>query len=105
MQNQLVLDFEPETRNRPEYLEFTRMLGLNPDKLVYPVVVVARGGAVDSINLRFRSFAGVMYLLSQPVQIPDEDAVALDWPATGRQRVPRICLPCTAVRQPLTGMW
>jgi hypothetical protein len=76
LQNQLVLDFDPEALDKPEYLEFTRILGLNPDMLVYPVVVTARGSVTDSINLRFRSFAGVMYFLSQSVEIPDEDITA-----------------------------
>jgi len=74
--NQPVLDFEPEARDRAEYLELTRILGLDPDKLIFPVVVAARGGSADNINLRFRSFAGVMYFLSQSVQVPEEDIAA-----------------------------
>ncbi len=74
--NQPVLNFEPEARDRAEYVELTRILGLDPDKLMFPVVVAARGGSADSINLRFRSFAGVMYFLSQSVQVPEEDIAA-----------------------------
>jgi len=74
--NQTVLIFDAEARNRTDYLEFTHLLGLNPDKLIFPVIVAARGGDVDSINLRFRSLAGVMYFLSQSVQIPQEDVAA-----------------------------
>ena len=74
--NQTVLIFDSEARNRAEYLEFTRILELNPDKLIFPVIVAARGGSVNSINLRFRSLAGVMYFLSQSVQIPAEDVAA-----------------------------
>ena len=74
--NQPVLGFEPAARDRAEYVELTRILGLDPDKLIFPVVVAARGGSADSINLRFRSFAGVMYFLSQSVQVPEEDIAA-----------------------------
>ena len=76
LQNQLVLDFDPDALEKPEYLEFTRMLGLNPDKLIYPVGVIARESNADGIDLRFRSFSGVMYFLSQSVQVPDEDVAA-----------------------------
>ena len=74
--NQTVLIFDSEARNRADYLEFTRILELNPDKLIFPISVAARGGSVNSINLRFRSLAGVMYFLSQSVQIPEEDVAA-----------------------------
>jgi len=74
--NQTVLIFDSEASNREEYLEFTRLLDINPDKLIFPVIVAARGGDVNSINLRFRSLAGVMYFLSQSVQIPEEDIAA-----------------------------
>jgi len=75
-QNQLVFDFQSEARDRAEYLEFTHILGLNPDKLIFPVTVSARRGSANSINMRFRSFAGVMYFLSQSVQVPEEDVAA-----------------------------
>jgi hypothetical protein len=75
-QNQPVLFFEPEARDRAEYLELTGILGLNPNKLIFPVTVAVRGGSADSINLSLRSFAGVMYFLSQSVQVPGEDVAA-----------------------------
>jgi hypothetical protein len=74
--NQAVLIFDSAARNRDDFLEFTRLLDLNPDKLIFPVIVAARGGKVNSINLRFRSLAGVMYFLSQSVQVPEEDVAA-----------------------------
>ena len=83
-QNQPVLFFEPEARDRAEYLELTGILGLNPNKLIFPVTVAARGGSADSINLSLRSFAGVMYFLSQSVQVPEEDIAA------GRVTVTRV---------------
>lgn len=74
--NQTVLIFESEARNRADYREFTRLLDLNPDKLIFPIIVAARSGDGSSINLRFRSLSGVMYFLSQSVQIPEEDVAA-----------------------------
>jgi hypothetical protein len=74
--NQPVLVFEPEALNHAEYQEFTRVLGLNPTKLVFPVTEAARSGGNNSVNLRFRSFAGEMYFLSQSVQVPEKDVVA-----------------------------
>jgi len=74
--NQPVLVFEPEALDHAQYQEFTRILGLNPTKLVFPVTVAARSGGNNSIYLRFRSLVGVMYFLSQSVQVPEEDVVA-----------------------------
>jgi len=74
--NQPVLVFEPEALDHAQYQEFTRILGLNPAKLVFPVTVAARSGGNNSIYLRFRSLVGVMYFLSQSVQVPEEDVVA-----------------------------
>ena len=71
--NQPVLVFEPEALELTQYQEFTRVLGLNSDKLIFPVVVSARSSANNSINLQLRSLAGVMYFLSQSVQVPEED--------------------------------
>ncbi|MGD8875815.1 MAG: hypothetical protein PVH38_11760 [Gammaproteobacteria bacterium] len=74
--NQPVLAFEPAALDHAQYQEFTRGLGLNPTRLVFPVTEDARRSASDSINLRFRSFAGVMYFLSQSVQVPEKDVAA-----------------------------
>jgi hypothetical protein len=74
--NQPVLVFEPEALDHPKYHEFTRGLGLSPEKLIFPVVVSARRSTDNSINLRFRSLAGVMYFLSQSVQVPERDVLA-----------------------------
>ena len=71
--DQPVLIFDPEARSRADYIEFTSLLGLDPDKLMFPIIVAAKGGAADSINLRLRSFAGIMYFLSQSVQVPEAD--------------------------------
>jgi hypothetical protein len=74
--NQTVLIFDAEARNSAEYQELTRLLDLDPNKLIVPVIVAARGSGANSINLRFRSLAGVMYFLSQSVQVPEQDVAA-----------------------------
>jgi len=71
--NQTVLIFDSEARNRADYLKFTSDLNLNPDKLTFPIMVAATGGDVNSIYLRLRSLSGVMYFLSQSVEVPEED--------------------------------
>jgi hypothetical protein len=73
---QPVLVFGREALDNPHYKEFTQALGLNPDKLAFPLVVAAGRSANNSINLRMRSLAGVMYFLSQSVQAPEKDVVA-----------------------------
>lgn len=75
-QSKPVLGFESEAREIDEYLEFTRILGLNPDQLLFPVFEQTRGQSDDSIKLRFRSFVGVMYFLSQSVVVPEQDLEA-----------------------------
>ena len=74
--NQKVLSFEPEALDHPQYLEWCDALGLNPDKLVFPVMLATGDGSNGSINVNFRSLAGVMYFLSQSVQVPEEDVAA-----------------------------
>jgi len=74
--NQPVLVFEPEALDHVQYQELTQTLGLDPARLVFPVIVAARSSENNSINLRFRSFSGVMYFLSQSVQVPEADIIA-----------------------------
>jgi hypothetical protein len=75
-ENQTVLDFEPAARQRAQYLEFVSILGLNPDQRVFPLKVAAGRGSENNVNVRLRSFAGVMYFLSQSVQVPEADIAA-----------------------------
>ncbi|MEZ5502856.1 MAG: hypothetical protein R3E50_09410 [Halioglobus sp.] len=68
--------FEPEALHRPEYLEWCRALGPNSGKRIFPVNLAAGDGSDGSINLSFRSLAGVLYFLSQSVQVPQQDVAA-----------------------------
>jgi hypothetical protein len=74
--NQPVLVFEEEALDDAQYLELTRILGVNPAKLVFPFKVAARRSSSENINVRFRSLVGVMYFLSQSVQVPEKDVIA-----------------------------
>jgi hypothetical protein len=73
---ELVLQFPPEARALPEYRELTQALGLDPERGVYPVVAASEGMASGAINVRLRSFVGVMYFLSQAVDVPAKDIAA-----------------------------
>lgn len=72
----LVLRFLPQARALPEYQELMTLLGLDPDKLIYPVVTGIDPASGDSFRIRTRSFAGVMYFLSQSVEVPPKDIKA-----------------------------
>jgi len=71
---QIVLHFAEAARELPEYLELTRLLQLDPALGNYPITTVLRDQRQkNAINMRFRSFAGVLYFLSQSVEVPADD--------------------------------
>lgn len=73
----IVLHFAEAARDLPEYLELTRLLQLDPTIGSYPVTNIWRyQQPKNTINMRFRSFAGVMYFLSQSVDVPADDVAA-----------------------------
>ena len=72
----LVLRFDEEAKSLPEYRELTDLLDLDPDIGTYTVVSEVRRPLKNTINLRFRSFAGIMYFLSQSVEVPASDVAA-----------------------------
>ena len=69
----LVLRFASEAKDLTEYQELMAILGLDPDKGVYPVTTVVDASRTDAMYIRTRSFAGVMYFLSQSVEVPAKD--------------------------------
>ena len=71
-----MLDFVPEATETPEYREFTRLLGLDPEKRRYPVLLNAGVRLPDTIDVRTRSFIGILSFLSHAVEVPDEDLAA-----------------------------
>jgi len=72
----IVLRFAPETKSRPEFQEFARLLRLDPGAGRYIIAARADEGGGELINLRTRSFAGVLYYLSQSVEVPPADVAA-----------------------------
>lgn len=67
------LVISPAARNSPEFREFTDLLGLDPDAGSYLVVPPDGPPAGDQIRLQPRSFSGVLYFLSQSVEVPERD--------------------------------
>lgn len=74
----LVMMFAKKARSLPEYIEFINMLNLDPDVGTYLVTskVPFMHNSTASLNISFRSFVGVMYFLSQSVEVPDRDVAA-----------------------------
>jgi len=72
----LVLRFRPEAKDLTEYQELAAILGLDPDKGTYPVTTAIDAVRSDAFYIRPRSFAGVMYFLSQSVDVPAKDIEA-----------------------------
>ncbi len=72
----LVLRFLPQAQALSEYQELMRLLDLDPGKLIYPVRTGVDAMEKDVFQWRTRSFAGVMYFLSQSVEVPQKDVAA-----------------------------
>lgn len=70
---ELVLRFESEAKNLPEYEELMSILGLDPGLGTYPVTSSLEKPTKNRLNISTRSFIGVMYFLSQSVEAPVED--------------------------------
>jgi len=71
-----VMRFRPAARALPEYQEFTEILGLDPDTQDYSIESSVDRPDGKTLNLHTRSFAGVMYFLSQSVEVPTADVEA-----------------------------
>lgn len=73
----LGLTFDSRARNLAIYSELMELLDLNPALGTYPITSTFRfNQQPGAINMRFRSFAGVMYFLSQAVEVPERDISA-----------------------------
>lgn len=71
-----VLRFRAAAAALPEFQEFTEILGLDPDRHVFAIESSVDRPDGKTLNLRTRSFVGVMYFLSQSVQVPAADIEA-----------------------------
>jgi len=74
--NGLVLQFADEAAELPEYQELMQILGLEPGKRFYPFTTSPSWDDPDRFAVRTRSVAGVMYFLSQSVDVPARDVEA-----------------------------
>jgi len=73
---EVVLSFSPAVRDTPAFGEFTRLLELDPAADAFVLSPRPDSGGDTRISLRPRSFAGVLYFLSQAVEVPQADVEA-----------------------------
>ncbi len=71
-----VLRFRTAARNQPEFLEFMKIMGLDPNREFYTIESTVDRQDGETLNLRTRSFSGIMYFLSQSVEVPAADVEA-----------------------------
>ena len=68
--------FDARASDLPEYRRFTRLLGLDPAKRRYRITVNAQLPLPNHLQLQTRSVTGILYFLSQGVDVPPEDVAA-----------------------------
>jgi len=69
----LVLSFAEEALELPETLKLVEILRLTPNKTDYPLVINVMDHNPNHVSIRTRSVMGILYLLSQSVEVPQED--------------------------------
>ncbi len=72
-ESQLVLSFAKEALELPETLKLVEMLRLTPNKTDYPLVINDMDHNPNLVRIRTRSVMGLLYYLSQSVEVPQED--------------------------------
>jgi hypothetical protein len=72
----MLLEFAAEAGDLPEYQELMQILELDPGKRTYQFKTGLDRDEPDAFAVRTRSFAGVMYFLSQSVEVPARDIEA-----------------------------
>ena len=73
VESTLVLSFAEEALELPETLKLVEMLRLTPNKTDYPLVINVMDHNPNHVSIRTRSVMGILYLLSQSVEVPQED--------------------------------
>ena len=92
-QARVVLHIDPQAQSLPATAELRRLLNLVPDHPYYPLVYAqlqeSHLAPVDFIKIDTRSLLGVMFYLSNGVQVPEEDEkkgkVKVTYMASGQQ--------------------
>ena len=69
----IVLRFAKEALTLPETLELVGMLRLTPEKKYYPILLNNMDHDPNYVSIRTRSVMGLLYYLSQSVEVPQED--------------------------------
>jgi hypothetical protein len=72
-ESKLVFSFAEEAVELPETYELVEMLRLTPNKTDYPIVMNHMDHNPNYVRIRTRSVMGILYLLSQSVDVPQED--------------------------------
>jgi len=71
-----VLRFQQEAGEISEFQELAQLLGLNPQRRVFSMSNSLDRRDGTTLNIRTRSFQGVMYFLANAVRVPEEDIEA-----------------------------
>jgi hypothetical protein len=69
----IVLRFAKESLTLPETLKLVKKLRLTPDKKYYPILLNNMDHDPNFVSIRTRSVMGLLYYLSQSVEVPQED--------------------------------
>jgi hypothetical protein len=70
-EHRLFLRVSPEATSTSEMRQLTDLLGLPGERTEYEMVASVLGGGPGQIGVNMRSLMGVMYFLSQGVQVPE----------------------------------
>lgn len=73
---EIVLRFAPRAREAEAFEPLARLLGLDPSKESFHLAARADEGGGERISVHTRSFSGVLYFLSQAVEVPEADLAA-----------------------------
>ncbi len=69
----VVLRFTPAARETAEFRELAQLLELDPAAEAFEIAAGKGRGGGNRIQVRPRSFSGMLHFLSQSVDVPDED--------------------------------
>lgn len=69
----LIVQFETEELTTPEFREFSSLLGISPNTSRYILTATRIPGERDQIKIETRSILGIMYYLSQGVEVFAKD--------------------------------
>jgi len=71
-----VIRFRPEATELDQYKELVRLLQLDPNRRIFSLENTLDRRDGRTLNIRTRSFQGVMYFLSHSVEVPEADIAA-----------------------------